>query len=88
MFSPELRFVRSGSIRRSTAETIHKSLKMNGWWAGPTLWSQQNDEASAVLNRLFEAALDLYGKMLVLHPNRVNPGSLWATATAVKRSQE
>jgi glyoxylase-like metal-dependent hydrolase (beta-lactamase superfamily II) len=29
-------------------------------------------------------ALDLYGKMLTLHPNRVNPGSLWATAKAVK----
>jgi len=31
-------------------------------------------------------ALDLYGKMLALHPNRVNPGSLWATAKAVKPS--
>src|SRR5262249_8696019 len=29
-------------------------------------------------------ALDLYTKMLALHPNRVNPGSLWATAKAVK----
>jgi len=29
---------------------------------------------------------DLYGKMLALHPNRVNPGSLWATAKAVKTS--
>jgi len=27
---------------------------------------------------------DLYEKMLALHPNRVNPGSLWATAKAVK----
>jgi glyoxylase-like metal-dependent hydrolase (beta-lactamase superfamily II) len=31
-------------------------------------------------------AMDLYEKMLKLHPNRVNPGSLWATAKAVKRS--
>jgi hypothetical protein len=30
--------------------------------------------------------LDLYAKMLALHPNRINPGSLWATATAVKGS--
>jgi glyoxylase-like metal-dependent hydrolase (beta-lactamase superfamily II) len=29
-------------------------------------------------------APDLYTKMLALHPNRVNPGSLWATAKAVK----
>jgi glyoxylase-like metal-dependent hydrolase (beta-lactamase superfamily II) len=28
--------------------------------------------------------MDLYKKMLALHPNRVNPGSLWATAKAVK----
>jgi glyoxylase-like metal-dependent hydrolase (beta-lactamase superfamily II) len=30
--------------------------------------------------------MDLYEKMLALHPNRVNPGSLWATAKAVKAS--
>jgi glyoxylase-like metal-dependent hydrolase (beta-lactamase superfamily II) len=29
-------------------------------------------------------ALNLYQKMLALHPNRVNPGSLWATAKAAK----
>jgi glyoxylase-like metal-dependent hydrolase (beta-lactamase superfamily II) len=29
-------------------------------------------------------ALELYQKMLALHPNRVNPGSLWATAKALK----
>lgn len=29
-------------------------------------------------------AMSLYEKMLALHPNRVNPGSLWATAKAVK----
>ena len=28
--------------------------------------------------------LELYEKMLALHPNRVNPGSLWAAAKAVK----
>ena len=28
--------------------------------------------------------MDLYEKMLALHPTRVNPGSLWATANAVK----
>jgi glyoxylase-like metal-dependent hydrolase (beta-lactamase superfamily II) len=28
--------------------------------------------------------LELYENMLRLHPNRVNPGSLWATAKAVK----
>lgn len=39
---------------------------------------------SATLART-STALDLYGKMLALHPNRVNPGSLWATAKAVKR---
>lgn len=32
-------------------------------------------------------ALDVYNKMLVLHPNRVNPGSLWATAKAAKPEQ-
>jgi glyoxylase-like metal-dependent hydrolase (beta-lactamase superfamily II) len=31
-------------------------------------------------------SLDLYEKMLALHPNRVNPGSLWATAKNVKPS--
>ena len=31
-------------------------------------------------------AMSLYEKMLTLHPNRVNPGSLWGTANAVKRS--
>jgi hypothetical protein len=30
-------------------------------------------------------ALDIYEKMLALHPNRVNPGSLWAAANAAKR---
>jgi len=30
------------------------------------------------------AALELYEKMLALHPNRVNPGSLWAAAAAAK----
>jgi glyoxylase-like metal-dependent hydrolase (beta-lactamase superfamily II) len=29
-------------------------------------------------------ALDLYQRMLALHPNRVNPGSLWATAKTAK----
>ena len=29
-------------------------------------------------------AVNLYEKMLALHPNRVNPGSLWATAKALK----
>src|SRR5215467_4675530 len=29
-------------------------------------------------------AMELYEKMLTLYPNRVNPGSLWATAKAVK----
>lgn len=31
-------------------------------------------------------AMDLYEKMLTLHSNRVNPGSLWATAKAAKPS--
>ena len=31
-------------------------------------------------------AMGLYEKMLALHPNRVNPGSLWATAKTVKPS--
>jgi hypothetical protein len=30
--------------------------------------------------------LELYEKMLSLHPNRVNPGSLWAAAKAAKPS--
>ena len=29
-------------------------------------------------------AMELYEKMLTVYPNRVNPGSLWATAKAVK----
>ena len=29
-------------------------------------------------------ALDVYERMLALHPDRVNPGSLWATAKTVK----
>ena len=32
-------------------------------------------------------ARELYEKMLTLHPNRVNPGSLWGGANAAKRSQ-
>jgi hypothetical protein len=31
-------------------------------------------------------ALDLYEKMLALHANRVNPGSLWATVKVLKGS--
>ena len=31
-------------------------------------------------------ALELYERMLALHPNRVNPGSLWAAAKAAKPS--
>jgi len=31
-------------------------------------------------------AVDLYEKMLALHPIRVNPGSLWATAKALNGS--
>jgi glyoxylase-like metal-dependent hydrolase (beta-lactamase superfamily II) len=30
--------------------------------------------------------MELYEKMLALHPNRVNPGSLWATAKVLKAS--
>ena len=30
------------------------------------------------------SALDVYERMLALHPNRVNPGSLWATAKTAK----
>jgi hypothetical protein len=29
-------------------------------------------------------AMELYEKMLTLYPNRVNPGSLWATLKVVK----
>jgi len=32
-------------------------------------------------------ALELYEKMLTLHPNRMNPGSLWGAAKAVKPPQ-
>jgi glyoxylase-like metal-dependent hydrolase (beta-lactamase superfamily II) len=32
-------------------------------------------------------AMELYETMLSLHPNRVNPGSLWAAANAAKASQ-
>jgi hypothetical protein len=28
--------------------------------------------------------MELYEKMLTLYPNRVNPGSLWATVKVVK----
>jgi hypothetical protein len=31
-------------------------------------------------------ALELYETMLALHPDRVNPGSLWAAAKAFKPS--
>ena len=31
--------------------------------------------------------LELYEKMLTLHPNRVNPGSLWGAAKAAKPPQ-
>ena len=31
-------------------------------------------------------ALSLYEKMLTLHPNRINPGSLWAAANAARPS--
>jgi hypothetical protein len=43
------------------------------------------DDFNATVARS-STAMDLYGKMLALHPNRVNPGSLWATAKAVKAS--
>lgn len=33
-----------------------------------------------------ETVMGFYEKMLALHPNRVNPGSLWATAKTVKAS--
>ena len=33
-------------------------------------------------------AIELYEKMLALHPNRVNPGSLWATAKALRGSAQ
>ena len=33
-------------------------------------------------------AVELYENMLALHPNRVNPGSLWATANAIKGSAQ
>jgi hypothetical protein len=29
-------------------------------------------------------AINLYEKMLALHPNRVNPGSLWAAAKGLR----
>jgi hypothetical protein len=30
------------------------------------------------------AALELYDRMLELHPDRANPGALWSSARAVK----
>jgi hypothetical protein len=33
-------------------------------------------------------AVDLYETMLSLHPDRVNPGSLWAAAKAFKPSYQ
>lgn len=50
------------------------------------------DETRRYINDFNAAALststsqDLYEKMLTLHPNRVNPGSLWAAAKAAKPS--
>src|SRR3982074_3060313 len=40
------------------------------------------------LNRLNEATVNarqLYGAMLELYPNRVNPGSLWGAANTAKK---
>lgn len=42
------------------------------------------DFNAAVASR--STRLELYEKMLSLHPNRVNPGSLWAAAKAAKPS--
>src|SRR5262245_9493813 len=32
--------------------------------------------------------LELYERMLSMHPNRINPGSLWAAAKASKSSED
>jgi hypothetical protein len=52
----------------------------------------QRADISGAYIRDFNAAvaststpIGLYDKMLALYPNRVNPGSLWAAANALKR---
>jgi hypothetical protein len=39
------------------------------------------------LNASTTTARELYDAMLVLHPDRANPGSLWTAAAAPKISQ-
>ncbi len=48
---------------------------------GETRGYLQDFNASVAIT---STALDLYDRMLALHSNRVNPGSLWATAKKVK----
>ena len=55
--------------------------------------SPQHIDATRRYLRDFDAAVastsrarELYEKILLLHPNRVNPGSLWGSANAAKRS--
>jgi hypothetical protein len=38
------------------------------------------------VDRETATARDLYDRMLALYPNRINPGSLWGSALAARRS--
>jgi len=73
-------------------EALHPRAVMAGHGVlEPDSSTRHSEETRAYLRDFSAAAattsnaLDLYEKMLALHPNRVNPGSLWAAANAAKR---
>jgi glyoxylase-like metal-dependent hydrolase (beta-lactamase superfamily II) len=74
-------------------EALHPKAVVAGHGVLDPDSSPRHIDATRRYLRDFDAAvaststvLELYGKMLALHPNRVNPGSLWGSANAVKRS--
>jgi glyoxylase-like metal-dependent hydrolase (beta-lactamase superfamily II) len=72
-------------------EALHPKAVVAGHGVNDPDSSPRHIEATRAYIRDFNAtlasastALGLYAKMLALHPNRVNPGSLWAAAKALK----
>lgn len=72
-------------------ETLHPQAVVAGHGVLDPNSSPHHIEDTRRYIRDFDAAeastttvMELYEKMLALHPNRVNPGSLWATAKTLK----
>ena len=75
-------------------EALHPTAVVAGHGVLDPDSSPRHIEETRAYLRDFDAALaststtaDLYDKMLALYPNRVNPGSLWATAKAARPEQ-